>query len=63
MPDEILVQLTDRGKLAVLLMRRYKIDGCPISLDDAERLIERLDTEADYLGAYVAEQVPTDLRN
>jgi hypothetical protein len=49
----VFVQLTDKGRLAVLIMKRYKIDGESLSLSDAERLIERLDQEADYLGAYV----------
>ena len=53
MPDEVLVQLTNKGRLVVLIMRRYEIDGVPLSLEQAEGLLERLDTGADYLGAYV----------
>jgi hypothetical protein len=52
---EVVGQFTalDRAELVDVIQRRYKIDGAPLGLDDAERLIERLDTEADYLGAYV----------
>lgn len=43
----------DHWELVDAIQRRYAIDGEPITLQEAERLLLRLDTEADYLGAYI----------
>ena len=47
------VRLTNRGRMVAFIMQRYMIDGRSLTLEEAEDLLARLDTEADYLGAYV----------
>lgn len=47
-------ELTPTGRLLSLIQARYRTyDDEPLTLEDAENLLARLDTEADYLGAYV----------
>ena len=45
-----------RNKLIKLILSRYEIDGCSLTEDEAWELLDRLDTEAEYLGAYVSDQ-------
>lgn len=42
-----------RRDIVELIQLRYAIDGASITMQDAEQLMDRLDQEADYLGAYV----------
>lgn len=47
-------ELTPTGRLVSLIQCRYRTyDGEPLTLQNAEQLLGRLDQEADYLGAYV----------
>ena len=39
--------------LIQLIAERYEIDGHSLSDQEADELLQRLDTEADYLGANV----------
>jgi hypothetical protein len=43
----------NRNFLLELIRLRYKIDGEPLTEQEAQSLLDRLDQEADYLGAYV----------
>ena len=50
MPDE---KELIRRELIYMIQLRYELDGRPLSLQDAEELLGRLDQEVDYLGGYV----------
>jgi hypothetical protein len=42
-----------RRELVYMIQLRYELDGKPLSLQDAEDLLGRLDQEVDYLGGYI----------
>lgn len=44
---------TVRAELLYWIQVRYELDGQPLSLQDAEDLLDRLDQEVDYLGGYI----------
>lgn len=44
---------TVRSELIYWIQVRYELDGEPLSYQDAEDLLDRLDTEVDYLGGYI----------
>ena len=42
-----------RMELLYWIQVRYELDGEPLSFQDAEDLLDRLDQEVDYLGGYI----------